>query len=150
MRIVLSLLLASSFLYAQGPHSEDSETPAVVNFVATAYPRAAKDQRIMGRTVTAITVTPDGRVADAKLLSGHPVFAEYVLSALRQWRFRPSQATHTFNVQVEFELLDDCSEGTDKHPITPETYVSAELPTVVHVKTAVRCIETSESGIRAH
>lgn len=144
MRVGL-ILLASSLLCAQAPTLEDSDIPVVVSFVAPAYPRAAKDQRIMGRTVTAITVSPEGRVTDAKNVSAHPVFAEYVLSALKQWQFRPSHAPHNLSVRVEFELLDDCSEGTDKHPITSETYVSAELPTVVHVKTAALCMETSNS-----
>ena len=90
----------------------------------------------------------EGRVADAKTVSAHPLFADYVLSALRQWQFRPSHAAHNLNVRVEFELSDDCSEGTDKHPITSETYVSAELPTVVHVKTAARCVETSISKLQ--
>jgi TonB family protein len=116
-----------------------------VTFVAPAYPRAAKDQRIMGTTLTAVTVTSEGHVADAKTVRAHPVFADYVLSALRQWQFRPSHTAHKLNVTVEFELLDDCSEGTDKHPITSETYVSAELPTVVHVRTAARCVETYNS-----
>jgi TonB family protein len=145
MRVALLALLACSLLYAQNPNPADGDMPVLVSFVAPPYPRTAKVARIMGTTVTAITVTPEGRVADAKTVSGVPLLASYALSALRQWQFRPSQTAHDLNVRVEFELLDDCSEGTDKHPITPETYVSAELPTVVHVKTAVQCVETSNS-----
>jgi len=145
MRVALLALLASSLLYAQNPSPADGDMPVLVTFVAPAYPRAAKVARIMGTTVTALAVTSEGRVADAKTVSGIPLLANYSLSALRQWQFRPSQAAHNLNVRVEFELLDDCSEGTDKHPMTPETYVSAELPTVVHIKTAVQCLETSNS-----
>ena len=145
MRVALLLLLAPSFLCAQPPPLGNSDIPVIVSFVAPAYPRAAKDQRIMGETVTAITVNSEGRVTDAKNVSANPVFAEYVLSALKQWQFKPSHAAHNLSVKVNFELLDDCGDGTDKHPITSETYVSAELPTVVHVRTAALCIETSNS-----
>jgi len=139
------MLLIASVLRAQAPILADSDAPAVVTFVAPAYPRIAKDHRIMGTTVTDITVSAEGRVSDVKTLSAHPVFANYVSSALRQWQFRASHAEYHLKVTVQFDLLDDCSEGTDKHPITSETYVSAELPTIVHVKTAARCLETSTS-----
>jgi TonB family protein len=145
MRIAVLILLFSSLLCGQAPLPVDNDVPAVVTFVAPAYPRSAKDQRIMGTTVTAITVITEGRVRDAKTVSAHPVFADYVLHALKQWQFRSSPTAHHLNVTVQFELLDDCSEGTDKHPITSETYVSAELPTVVHVRTAARCLEISNS-----
>jgi TonB family protein len=148
MRVALLALLASSLLSAQDPSPAGGEMPVLVSFVAPPYPRAAKVARIMGTTVTAIAVTSEGRVADAKTVSGIPLLANHALSALRQWQFQPSRAAHNLNVRVEFELLDDCSEGTDKHPITPETYVSAELPPVVHVKTAVQCVETSNSKQR--
>src|SRR4051794_15005160 len=92
--IALLMLLTTSFLRAQTPIRIDSDVPAVVTFVAPAYPRIAKDGRIMGTTVTDITVSAEGRVSDAKIISAHPVFANYVLSALRQWQFRASQGEH--------------------------------------------------------
>lgn len=145
MRIALLMLLVVPLLRAQTPDPADIDVPAVINFVAPSYPRAAKDNRIMGTTLTDITVSAEGRVSDAKIISAHPLFANYVLSALKQWRFRASHAEYHLKVTVQFDLLDDCSEGTDKHPLTSETFVSAELPGIVHVRTAARCIETSTS-----
>ena len=145
MRIALAMLLAVPLLHAQTPVQADSDVPPVVNFVAPAYPRLAKDNRITGTTVTDVKVSADGRVSDATIISAHPLFANYVLTALRQWRFRASHTEYHLKVRVQFDLLDDCSEGTDKHPVTSETYVSAELPGIVYVRTAARCIETSNS-----
>jgi TonB family protein len=112
------MLLAAPLLRAQTPVLADGDVPVVARFVAPAYPRIAKDNRIMGTTVTDITVSAEGRVSDAKIISAHPVFANYVLSALRQWQFRASRAEYHLKVTVQFDLVDDCSDGTDKHPLT--------------------------------
>ncbi len=42
-----------------------------------------------------------------------------------------------------FEFDTEKCEGTDKHPIIPETLVSAQLPSVVRLKTGLQCIEIS-------
>jgi hypothetical protein len=58
--------------------------------------------------------------------------------ALKQWRFRPTKKEYKLTVTVSFELDD--SECTGKGTVTPETLVSADLPTMVHVTTGVPCI----------
>jgi TonB family protein len=145
MRIVLLVLLVATFLSAQTPDFAETNLPVLVTFVAPAYPRLARDNRIKGATETDLTVNADGRVRDAKIISAHPVFANYVLSALRQWQFKASHTAYHLKVTVQFDLMDDCSDGTDKHPLTSETFVSAELPRTIHVKTAAQCFETSDS-----
>jgi TonB family protein len=142
MRIVLLTLVSAALLFAQAPVAAEKDMPAVVTFVAPAYPRAAKDERIMGKTLTRITVNRDGAVTDVETIRAHPVFEAYVLGALKQWRFKPSDQEHTLQVTCSFEFDDKC-EGTNKHPTTSETQVSAELPTVVHVKTGLQCVESS-------
>ena len=143
--MTLLTVISAHFLLAQPPGATEKDMPAVVTFVAPAYPRAAKDQRKMGKTLTRITVNRDGDVTEVKTISAHPVFEDYVLAALKQWPFKASDQEHTFQVTFSFELMDDKCEGTDKHPVTSETHVSAELPTLVHIKTGLLCIETSTS-----
>src|SRR2546425_1033634 len=94
----------------------------------------------MGKTLTRLTINRDGFVTDAKTITAHRVFEGYVLEALKQWRFKPSDHEYTLEVTCLFEFAEAC-EGTDLHPVTSETYVSAELPTVVHVRTGLKCIE---------
>ena len=139
MRVALLTLISASFPFSQSPSAAEKDIPAVVTFVAPAYPRAAKDQRIMGKTETRVTVNRDGAVTEVKTIVAHPVFEHYVLDALKQWRFKPSEQQYTFQVICSFEFMDEECEGSDKHPITSETYVSADLPTVVHIKTGLRC-----------
>ncbi len=148
IRITALILVAYSFVSAQVLNLAEHDFPAVVTFVAPAYPRVAKDHRMQGRTITRISIDRTGVVTKTKIISGHPVFEKYVLEALKQWRFKPSNQEHTFQIICTFELTDNDCEGTDKHPITAETQVSAELPFVVRIKTGLPCEETNNSQNR--
>jgi len=147
MRTALLSLIAVRLLTAQVPASPPPETPALVRFVAPPYPRAAKLLRIAGTASAQITIGPDGSVTGAKTIDSHAVFENYVLDALRQWRFRTSDRAHSLEIAFRFEFDDKC-EGTDKHPILSETRVSAELPTVVHIKTGLQCMERTDAQSR--
>jgi TonB family protein len=125
---------------SQVPSAHVQDSPAVIRFVAPAYPRAAKDQRIMGKTITRLTVNRDGIVKEAKTVMAHRVFEKYVLDALKQWRFKPSDHDYTLEMTCVFELTYPANCGApDYHPVTPETNVSAELPTTEHIGTDLHC-----------
>jgi len=113
----------------------------VIKFFAPPYPRAAKDQRIMGKTLTRLTINPAGLVTEAKTITAHRVFEDHVLEALKQWQFKPADRKQVLEVTCLFEIDNDKCEGTNLHPITSETHVWAELPIVVHIKTGLQCIE---------
>ena len=125
---------------SQVPSTTVQDSPPVIKFVAPAYPRAAKDQRIMGKTTTRLTVNRDGTVKEVKTVVAHPVFEKYVLEALRKWRFKPSDRDYTLEITCVFELTypANCT-APDYHPVTPETNVSAELPTTVYIGTDLQC-----------
>jgi TonB family protein len=139
MRIRMATLILVARVFAQ---SAESHIPIVRSFVAPAYPRAAKDRRISGTTLTLLTIDRTGVVTEVKTIRAHPVFEAYVSEALKKWRFEPSGQQLTLQVTCSFEVNDEC-EGTDKHPVTSETKVAAELPTVVHIKTGFQCVEHS-------
>jgi TonB family protein len=134
------LLCISAVAQAVTPNVPTGSLPQVLRFVAPAYPRMANDARMMGTVVTRIKVGKDGRVLQADLVSGHPFFTATVLDALKQWRFTASQEEYTFDVACRFEFYgpDKCLRADGK-PITPETLVSAELPTDVLVRTTGWC-----------
>lgn len=140
-----AILFVGPFLFAQTPPPmSGSSRVVVVKFVAPPYPRAAKDKRMMGKAVSEISVGPDGSVQDVRILSAHPVFENPVRDALKQWRFSPTSQEYTLQVTVSFEF-DDACEGTDKHPLTSESRVSAEFPNLVHIITSLQCTEVSTS-----
>jgi protein TonB len=57
--------------------------------VTPAYPKEARDQRIQGTVQLHIIVSKDGKVLQAEVISGHPVFAQAALEAVRKWEYKP-------------------------------------------------------------
>lgn len=57
--------------------------------VNPAYPKEARDQRIQGTVRLHIIVGRDGKVAQAEVISGHPVLAQAALDAVRKWEYKP-------------------------------------------------------------
>ena len=147
-RIVLLILAADLILLPQSPATVAGQIPAMVAFVAPAYPRLARDARIAGRTLTRITINRYGAVTEVKTISTHRVFEAYVVEALKHWRFQPSDQEHQLEVICSFEFVGGLCEGTIQHPTTSETHVSADLPTVVHIRTSVQCVERDDSDVQ--
>ncbi len=137
MMVFLSIECISAFA-----QDRSATLPPLVSFVAPAYPRIANDARMTGTTVTHVNIGKDGHVIEVKTVSAHPLFAKHVLDALKQWRFAPSDEEHEFDVTVRFEFYDPKANecfAPDGRPTTPETIVSAALPTDVLVRTTGKC-----------
>jgi TonB family protein len=54
------------------------------------YPDTARELGLEGTVRIRVAVGRDGSVEDVKALSGNPVLAEAAVSAIRQWRYRPT------------------------------------------------------------
>jgi len=76
VRIAAMCFLGTLALYPQAPAPVEADTPTVVKFVAPAYPRAAKDKRIMGKTTTRMSVARDGSVREVKTVIAASRFRE--------------------------------------------------------------------------
>uniref|UniRef100_Q01RK2 TonB C-terminal domain-containing protein n=1 Tax=Solibacter usitatus (strain Ellin6076) TaxID=234267 RepID=Q01RK2_SOLUE len=120
------------------PSAFGEDLPTLITFVAPVYPQSAKDQRISGKTEHASRSIATGFVTEATTIIAHRVFEDYVLEALKQWRFKPSGHEYTLEVTCIFELTEGKCEGL--RPITPGTHVSAELPTIIHISSDMACI----------
>jgi TonB family protein len=137
--ILAGLLLLGITAFCQNVPSTPT---ALVHFVAPPYPREAKDQRIMGTTVSKLSVAKDGSVERVTTIRAHPVFEKAVWKALKQWRFKPSPDSYSLEVTFSFEFYDeDCNKS-----LTPETQVSAELPTLVTIRTGLQCVQVQTSS----
>lgn len=55
------------------------------------YPPIAKTARAQGAVQVQVTISEDGRVIDAQVVSGHPLLREAAVQAARQWVFRPTE-----------------------------------------------------------
>ena len=102
----------------------------------------------MGKTITRLKISRQGTVTDSTSVSANAIFEKYVLEALKQWRFQPTDTEHILEVTVSFEFTQNECEGTSEHPVTSEIYVMADLPTYVRIKTGLPCLETSVSKNR--
>jgi periplasmic protein TonB len=54
------------------------------------FPTAAHNARVQGLVVVEATVGPDGKVRNARIISGHPLLRDAALRAVRGWTFKPA------------------------------------------------------------
>jgi protein TonB len=55
------------------------------------YPPIAKAARASGSVQIQVTISEEGRVIDADVISGHPLLRDAALQAARQWLFKPTE-----------------------------------------------------------
>lgn len=66
--------------------------PRPVETPAPAYPQELEDTGQSGQAVIALTITPEGRVAETRVQEAdHPAFGRAALAVLDQWRFEPAR-----------------------------------------------------------
>ena len=64
--------------------------PAKVHHVAPVYPQMAMQARVEGMVIISATISVNGDVIDATVLSAKPLLAQAAVDAVRQWRFTPT------------------------------------------------------------
>jgi protein TonB len=65
----------------------DIKAPIRMVYVAPVYPDIARAAGVSAIVVVECTIDPTGHVADARVVTGHPLLDEAALSAVRQWRY---------------------------------------------------------------
>jgi protein TonB len=67
------------------------ETPRRLRSVAPVYPSIAQAARVEGSVTIEAVIAEDGRVREAKVVSGPPLLTEAALDAVKQWTFTPTR-----------------------------------------------------------
>jgi TonB family protein len=82
---------------SSGPSSAEAEPRAVnvrpAEFVGgknPLFPPAAHDLRVQGTVVVEALITPEGRVKQVKVVSGHPLLQDAAARAVSTWSFKPA------------------------------------------------------------
>jgi TonB family protein len=75
---------------------DTSAEDGILNRVEPEYPEEARQQGIQGPVVIDLDIGVDGKVREAKAVSGPPVLAQAVMDAVKQWVFKP----HRVNGQL--------------------------------------------------
>lgn len=65
----------------------DIKAPIRTVYVAPVYPEIARAAGVSAVVVVECTIDPTGHVADARVVTGHPLLDEAALSAVRRWRY---------------------------------------------------------------
>jgi protein TonB len=64
--------------------------PVKLHHVDPVYPEIAVRSRVQAVVVLECTLDPQGRVADVRVLRGHPLLDAAAVEAVRQWRYTPT------------------------------------------------------------
>jgi TonB family protein len=74
----------------------------VVHREAAEYPAIAAKMNLHGTVKLKIWITPDGTVRRLEYVGGHPLLAESALKAVKAWKYQPSDAESTSQVELKF------------------------------------------------
>jgi TonB family protein len=96
----IAIALAFAFVFA----GRAAEQRAVKSRVAPIYPEIAKRMRISGDVKLEVTVDADGKVIDAKPVSGNGMLSAAAQDAVRKWRFASAPATTVTDLDINFDL----------------------------------------------
>jgi protein TonB len=58
--------------------------------VSPVYPKLARQARVQGTVVLEAIVTADGKVAEIKVISGHPLLVEAAINCVKLWEYEPT------------------------------------------------------------
>ena len=75
------------------------------------YPPLAKMARIQGTVKLEALISKDGTIQELKVISGHPLLVKAAVSAVQQWRYRPTLLSgEPVEVQTEIDVIFTLSE----------------------------------------
>ena len=83
--------------------------PRKTRNVPPTYPEVAKHAHVQGTVILEATISPQGRVADVKVLRGIPMLDDAAMQAVKQWTYTPTMLNGTpvpviMTVTVNFRL----------------------------------------------
>ena len=79
---------------------------AVKTRVPPIYPEIAKRMKISGEVKLEVTVDADGKVKNARAVSGNHVLGEAAEDAVRKWKFESGSGDATLVIAVNFAPSD--------------------------------------------
>ncbi|PYV34072.1 MAG: hypothetical protein DMG22_07500 [Acidobacteria bacterium] len=91
--------------------SSGVEAAQIITKVTPDYPPLAKMARIQGTVKLEAVISKDGTIQELKVISGHPLLVKAAVSAVQQWRYRPTLLSgEPVEVQTEVDVIFTLSE----------------------------------------
>ena len=105
---------ASAFLRPQTP---SPETPVPASRVLPAYPPIAVARKVSGAVLVDVTVSADGKVADASVVSGPELLRPPAKKAALLWRFEPLKGSgESHSVRLTFIFHEPSYKAPERAP----------------------------------
>jgi len=87
----------------------EKDQPKLLKKVDPTYPEEALKNKVQSVVILEVTTDTQGKVSKVKVVSGHPLFNESAIEAVKQWEYEPlmkdgKTVTVTFTVTVQFRL----------------------------------------------
>ena len=103
VRILFQAGVLALVMFMVAPaHAADAR--AIKSRVPPVYPEIAKRMKIEGAIKVQATVDPDGKVTDAKAVSGNRILSSAAEDAVRKWKFEPGSGESMVVVDINFSL----------------------------------------------
>jgi len=132
--IAAGWLALHTFPLQAAPVPQDSASSNLLHSVPPKYPEAARVKHIEGDVVIEAHIDAQGRVADAKVLSGPEELRNAALTAILQWHYSPQAMSlpAVTQVTINFTLPKDGSpeiaEDTPSLPAVTQATINFTMP----------------------
>ncbi len=93
--VAMALILAVVSLPAQ-------DSRKVLSNPEPPYPEVARRLRLSGVVKVQVTIAPDGKIKEAKITGGHPIFVNSVEQTLKNWKYAPASTETTTVLEFTF------------------------------------------------
>jgi TonB family protein len=100
---ILMLAKSSSSAPARAAPEPTTDAARQVTYnVPPEYPELAEKMKLSGTVQVKVLVKPDGTVKDVKIIGGHPLLADALARAVKQWKYQPGAKETTETVKFSF------------------------------------------------
>lgn len=139
---------ASASSTSEGPNALFIRRGGPVKRVPPVYPEAARAAGAVGSVKVQVTISDDGKVIEAKALSGHPLLREAATDAAKQWEFSPVEA-HDKAINKQITLGFEFSDVKNNNATFTTSAELGNTATLVVKKGSINSDSFPSSGITA-
>ena len=102
-KMALMSLFAAATLFLGASNLPAQEGRKALYNPEPPYPEVARRLRLSGTVKVQVTIAPDGKVKDAKVTGGHPIFVNSVEETLKNWKFAPASSETSTTLEFNFK-----------------------------------------------
>jgi len=104
--LALSSILGLVLLASVPVHAQEQDAAGtsrkIVSKIMPVYPDTARQFNVKGSVKLSAVVAGDGTVKSLSVKGGHPLLVEAAESAIRRWKYAPSNHETTESIEVDF------------------------------------------------